>query len=649
MKLNKFFMGVLGAFALTACSSEEMIPDKPNLPEEELNSRFMTVTIRNSEGNTRAGGDQSGDLYEEGLEQENKVESIRFYFFDKDGKPYKISYTGKNYYDCEEIEPVGADMPNVEKKLKAVIVLTSDNEDEKFEGIKSMIAIANFQELNISDENKSLAELKAITDDYYEIGPSPTLKSNYRFVMTSSSFGSTDEFGCEVKVETGNIKTTREAAEKDPVEIYVERLVAKVRVSTKWSNNMQTKEVTYNGKKYIAIKLKERKGENTTDIVDSKGDNVYAIFMAWDLSGYTDKSYLFKQVNKGWSFTPSWTWNDEARHRSYWAMNAEGVAFQRRKHSEAVAKIGSRRQSGSSTNDPADLVSYDGDVLYCQENAADWSADLANNSGKKSGYNPETEVGNRTQVYIKAILVKVDDAGVATPVDLAIWGDIKYLESDLLTAMLSSVQNLIYTKDKEPYETTTETKDDGTTVEIKKYHYHALTEDQVRLVNAQDADMADDKSENSRRYLSYIQLKTDKEIFPDNTTLDGKFYQPDATAPSGYVEIERKNADGILSNMPGARVWRGGDTYYYIDIAHLNKQEGAEEVGMYGIVRNHIYDVEINNVYGLGTPVLTPQDGEGDERDIIPQKPTNEAFYLGARLNILSWRVVNQEVNLEWD
>jgi hypothetical protein len=646
-------MGVLGVFALTACSSEEMIPDKPNLPEEELNSRFMTVTIRNSEGNTRAGGDQSGNLYEEGLDQENKVESIRFYFFDKDGEPYKISYTGKNYYDCEEIEEDGANMPNVEKKLKAVIVLTSDNEDEKFEGINSMIAIANFQELDISDENMSLAQLKAITDDYYEIGPSPTLNSNYRFVMTSSSFGSTDGYGCEVKIDTtprtGNIKTTREEAETNPVEIYVERLVAKVRVSTAWSNQMDTKAVKLNGKDYVAVKLKERKDNNVEDIVDSKGDKIYAIFTAWDLSGYTDKSYLFKQVNPAWSFDPSWTWNVETLHRSFWAMNAEGVKFQRRKHSDAIAKIGSRRQSGSSTNNPSNLVSYDGDVLYCQENAADWSPNLLTNSGKKIGYDPETAVGNRTQVYIKAILVKVDDAGVATPVDLAIWGDIKYLESDLLTAMLSSVQNLIYTRDKEPYETTTETKEDGSTVTIKKYHYHALTEDQVRLVNAQDADKADDKSENSRRYLSYIQLKKNDEIFPVNTTLDGKFYQPDAATPGEYVAIERKDADGILSNMPGARVWRGGDTYYYIDIAHLNKQEGAEEVGMYGIVRNHIYDVEINNVYGLGTPVLTPQDGEGDEKDIIPQKPTNEAFYLGARMNILSWRVVNQEVNLDWD
>lgn len=682
MKLNKFFMGILGAMALSACSSEEVIPDKPNIPEEELNSRFMTVSIRNSEGQTRAGGDQSGDLYEEGLDQENAVKSIRFYFFDKDGNPYKVSYTGKNYFDCTEIVTSGQDMPNVEKKLKAVIVLTSDNEKEDFSGINSMVAIANFEELtkgatdgnnSLTDENKSLAELKDIVGNFYELGSTPALESDYRFVMTSSSFGAKQDatsgnypYGCETFVDgSTKIKPTREEAEGDPVEIYVERLVAKVRVSTAWSESMDTKKVMFNGQEYIAVKLKERKNNVTSDIQANDKD-VYVIMTAWDLSGHTDKSYLFKQVNPTWEF-PNWTWNNPAFHRSHWAMNAQGVKHLRRKHSEAVAKIGSRRQSGSSQPEgDSDLVTYDGDVLYTQENAADYSENILENSGKKYKYDPETEVSNLTQAYIKGVLVQIDENNIATPINLAIWGDIKYLESDLLVAMYSTVNNLIYTRDAEPYDEKTEIVD-GKEVKVKLYHYHSLPVKAVMLKNAQysagqggNNNMATDENEISRRYLSYIQLKDgDKiaELLSDqnavvvnNKKTDVVYYQPiQENGKTIYKEMSRTDVDKILSNMPGAKVWRGGDTYYYVDLMHLNTAEGADEIGRYGIVRNHIYDVEINTVYGLGTPVLIPGAGEGEELDIIPQKPSKDAFYLGARLNILSWRVVRQDVSLDWD
>ena len=36
------------------------------------------------------------------------------------------------------------------------------------------------------------------------------------------------------------------------------------------------------------------------------------------------------------------------------------------------------------------------------------------------------------------------------------------------------------------------------------------------------------------------------------------------------------------------------------------------------------------------------------EEVIVPQKPTNDETYLGARINILSWRVVKQNIDLEW-
>ncbi len=623
MKINKLLMGLLGAFALTACSNEKIMPDEPNLPEDEMNTRFMTVSIRNAEGNSRAGGDQAGDLYEEGLDQENKIESLRFYFFKENGDPYVITAAGKSYYDCTEIVEEGKNMPYVEKKLKAVIVLSSTDGSHTWNEIDRMLAVANFDGLGLGDDNKSLSQLKEISGSLGFESDRLKLNEDDLFVMTSSSFGAADGYGCEVKVSPVNIKATREEAEASPVEMYVERVLSKVRVSTSWSSTMETETVKFDGKDYVAVKLteKDKTGEDRY-IKTNDGKQIYVVFTGWDLSGHTDKSYLFKQVNPAWSFD-GWAWNDPDRYRSYWAMNAKDVTFHRHRHSDATAKIGSKRQSGSSQGDNPNIVTYDGDALYCQENAADWSEKIMTNTGRKSSYNPDTQVGNRTQAYFRAVLVNVDEAKNATPVDLAIWGDVKYAKQDLVIAMLNSIGDLIYTGDE-------------TNAQV------SLGKDDVELVNGQTAGMANDQSENSRRYLSYIQLKPNlNKTLYKKSTLNGE---------TSFSKLSTEEANAILSNMPGARCWDGGDTYYYVDIAHLNRNAGAEETGLYGIVRNHIYDIEINTVYGLGTPVLNRhKNNPNDPEDpIIPQKPSNEAYYLGARLNILSWRVVNQNVSLDW-
>ena len=46
--------------------------------------------------------------------------------------------------------------------------------------------------------------------------------------------------------------------------------------------------------------------------------------------------------------------------------------------------------------------------------------------------------------------------------------------------------------------------------------------------------------------------------------------------------------NGILSTMPGAKAWRDGKTYYYLDLKHLNVNPDADAnktKGGYGVVR----------------------------------------------------------------
>ena len=396
-------------------------------------------------------------------------------------------------------------------------------------------------------------------------------------------------------------------AKESPVNVYVERVLAKVRLYTDWKDMTLKNDVTYgdNDKKYTAVKLK--KSKDGSEFIQVDGKDVYVIFTGWEVTSTASQSYLFKKVNSAWAFTPVWSWNHPEYHRSYWAMNPDGLTFDYLPYDQIAGKVGTQGASDNSSK------SYNGTNLYCQENAAD-----KYETGKKSSYNPATEVSNRTQAIIAAVLVTIDDSNVAHPIDLAKWGGTDYTKDNAMTAMLSVVQDQIYTK----------TIEGAGTADAKEI-YTPITKDKVELVSGIKSGNADNESENSGRYLSYLQLKKG---------VTDTFYKADHTA---YANLDDVN--DVLANMPGARVWSSGQAYYYTDIKHLNDFLGVDDTdGKYGIVRNHIYDIAINSVSGLGTPVLDP------EEVIVPQKPTNDETYLGARINILSWRVVKQNIDLEW-
>jgi hypothetical protein len=95
----------------------------------------------------------------------------------------------------------------------------------------------------------------------------------------------------------------------------------------------------------------------------------------------------------------------------------------------------------------------------------------------------------------------------------------------------------------------------------------------------------------------------------------------------------------LANNIPPATVYADGQTYYYIDIKHLGTSGKEAE---YGIVRNHIYDIEIQSIKGYGTPVYSP-----DSNLVEPETPIEEVgVYVAAKINVLSWRVVKQGVNI---
>ena len=85
--------------------------------------------------------------------------------------------------------------------------------------------------------------------------------------------------------------------------------------------------------------------------------------------------------------------------------------------------------------------------------------------------------------------------------------------------------------------------------------------------------------------------------------------------------------------------WAAGATYFFVPI----KQHAAEsetDKDVFGIVRNHFYQLTIKKVVGLGTAVPDPS------QIIIPEIPEKKDYYIAAEINILDWKLVEQDVNL---
>ena len=640
MKINKFFMGILGALALTACSNDDIAPDTPVLPDEG-ESRYMSVTIRNSDAASSRAGDETTD-YEAGLTKENNVKSLRFYFFDENGKAAAVQYNGRNYYDCKEDEIIpndpSAGMPNVESILNAVIVINTNTSEASRSDIKQMVAVVNFDKVGLGDVNLNLAEL---TEKVVEENVAKDDQSG--FLMTSSAFYGNDGYGLAVAIKDTDIKSTKELAMAYPVDVYVERVVAKVRVKASWS--IPTKEVTFNGEKYTAVELKDKNGSN---IRVGNGDDspiAYVIFKNWDLWWTTDKTNLFKKVGDWSGNLGTWWIDNNGYHRSYWAENPDGVKLSKHNHIYPSRLIG---------YDDKDYEKY---TAYCLENAADY-----NNGGLKKTYNPDKETSNRTLVYLAAKIVTVGDDNVAEVADIAEWAGYKYTKADVLKAMFVPNQNEFYFLHKEDITNLPEIDANGNVIESGEinYTYIPLKDSDIELVSGLMAGVAGEQKENDVRYLSFLNLK--KNLWGKKMTEDGKelevvhqLYRKTMEMKDGkpvFAAVTIDEVNNQLESVGGAKVWDMGDTYYYHEINHLGKTgvDAAQNPYKYGVVRNHIYEIELNSVTGLGTPVLNYKDEEGDDywENIIPQKPTPDSYFLGARLNILSWRVVSNGVSLDW-
>ena len=119
--------------------------------------------------------------------------------------------------------------------------------------------------------------------------------------------------------------------------------------------------------------------------------------------------------------------------------------------------------------------------------------------------------------------------------------------------------------------------------------------------------------------LSFVKVATNANNEEAYTPVDAATIQADI----------RARIDKVL-------LWLEGRTYYYTDIIH--NQDAADLVQggvLKGIIRNHLYNLNITGVKGMGTPVPNPNT------PIVPETPEPDEYsHISAQIQILSYKVV---------
>jgi len=610
MKKLFFLPFAAAAMMLSACSDEE--PAGGGNENESTNKRYLAISIVSTDGNSsRATGDPSSNppydngvsKYEDGLSNENKVESLRIYFFGPKGSAINVKghEDGGNYYDVELSKNPTSNNPEhditVENKINAVLVVnTGETLPSK------LVAVVN--PTKKLEGKYDLTNLRRIVNTYADYA-----NNNDHFVMANSAYV---ESGAAVEatiiMPENYAKTADEALDK-PVTIYVERNVAKVRIRA----NMTGKEPLTDGGIMLPIYDKTTKKPYVFNKTNS--DNkieevaVYAKFYGWDIAGDLKYAFLTKNVRAGWreNIIGPGNWNDPNNHRSYWAdVCGGGTEFQ---------------------NNVNQYFSYADKSYYKQTKFDDSEWKYCNENGEKN-YNG-TYFKN-TEVIIKAELC--DQNG--NPLTFTEIAGIRTIDDNNFTNLKNSYLEMVKGRAHTHWKVTKDA--DGKITSIKE-----LEPSDITFITANSAHKTyksvDEVLENGTYYVypcltNEVASNNNIEWYT-NLNVGGTDENPEYTpVPESKVTVDQINAH--LYEIGHSKIWNSGKTYYYTTI-----MQGSQA----GVVRNHIYDITLNNVYGIGTPVYDP-----DEK-IIPEKPTDDDTYIAAEVKILSWRLNSTNVDLEWD
>ena len=327
--------------------------------------------------------------------------------------------------------------------------------------------------------------------------------------------------------------------------------------------------------------------------VDGVVKNLKIKVLGWGLNALNKNEYVEKHV-PAWTTNLGFTWDAKDLYRSYWACSPNyGGGTYPTSFANVVDASNSTDKQTVTNADAYSLqyVSWNnlgnslGSAAYCMENT--------NTADELKSGNFKAKV---THVLLKAQTVGGED--------LIRYDGRLYTEQNFLNRILSQLNMPLYT--------------------LSGSEYTQIATSDLAVVNTYDGTV--DMALTAEAAAKTWYVKNGAEYTAcDVATINAKF---------DNLEIK-------------ADYYKNGMMYYCVPIEHLRggKVTYNDDLSVkvdeadYGVVRNHHYVLSINKIQNLGTAVYNPDE------QIVPvvESPT---YYVGAKVNILSWKVVNQSVEL---
>ena len=586
MKRTKILSLAAAAIALTfaACTKEATTSGEVITPD--MATSYAKIKISMAGGSmTRAWGDDANMTA--GTADEAKVSSVHLVLYDASGYAVGTGEIVSDDISGVDANPTLQDKNNVSDKYEGVIFkLSLTPGAEKPTGVVAYVNTDKAPTVDLATANETIE-----VDKLH--------KNKKEFVMTSAGYYKGSDWTIAAPLDPDFIYTTQSGAATGTLAttIYVERLAAKVAVDDSV--------------------VKDEESLRTVDdevyyITNVAGDEVSLVFDAknWGTTGTAKSEYLLKQ--KFNNSEPTWM-NKEANNRSFWA---EGVNYNKA-YEEYMPAGGTRLLNYISYNAAKNAFGTDNaNYEYIAEHTYDFAARAleANFSPKVTA----TSIIVLGEYAVKKDGTAVDYEGGFFVVRKGMSEEgqsriVIYSEKELMVELAN--RNYVYADDQGTPFTTEDVADN------------------FKLVVPADTKWT-------------IAALDDATIYVEN---------PDSTGDDDkYIE----KADADLSNSIPASHYVNGLAYFYQPIEHYSAgtgQDGYE--GLYGIVRNHAYVLTINSITSLGAPIddkHAPKDDDdpdnpgpdpGDE-PIEPNPDDLKDAYINATLNVLSWHVVSQGVDL---
>ena len=578
---------VLGTMALTlgACSND--LPGVEGTePSLEGKNAYMMINIVSATDGTRATNDEG---FQYGDAGEHAVHDAQFFFFDKEGRfvTKATVWTGGS----DGTDPEKKD--NIEYFGKNVIVLKNLTSTP----VRYLLTVLNLPDFEPSTTIEATAT--KLQNWQNRIG-----ETNYHVMSTASYFGTNDHHNStypyatfiqegDYQVQPQDVNFSADNLNTDVVDIYVERLAAKVEVKLDPDFTSGENPVKLDDDTVLYPIRASVGGYNNGTLDDVEGDDtgaemLYVKFTGWGLNGILPESSLFKQLDKDWERTapPFDGWNDPANFRSYWTKTPyytqdpttwlSYVSFE-----EATSRIGDE--------------TYKAGVNYCNGNTNTLEAIF---NGQALVHSKVTHVLVAAQICNKA--------GEALDLVRATSGEM-YTKKSYINYIFSLVNPLVYVKN-----------DDQTQTQI----------------TPDDLDLEIERDPQGQIRVAVKGVKNNRTLYNNSGEVINN--------PADYLYGGFNTAQSALS----PEAYTGGAMYYTIPIEHMGALNANSDVkpyatlGYYGVVRNFWYVITLKNLSRFGHGVFSPAE------KIIPDAPEEDNYLLGAKINILSWKVLNQSVNM---